>query len=221
MRFSGRVYEDGKFWLAEVPVLDAMTQGRTREEALDMAGDLLESLANRPGFSITVHPGHGDDFEVSSPDTRLYLKACAEEDPTGHHAPHRLERGRASGERESARAGDRNEPRGALQGIIGGGQPHLRAGDAYHAVAGNAVADHGLTAVLTGFRTAVAAQAPARTHGDRLQRESWNRRYPRPRTHGRRPGHSSPSPAGLPSGSVSSSRAAVPTSSPSAAPQPK
>ena len=70
MRFSGRVYEDGGFWLAEVPVLDAMTQGRTREEALDMAGDLLESLANRPGFSVRVHPGKGDDFEVSSPDTR-------------------------------------------------------------------------------------------------------------------------------------------------------
>ncbi len=70
MRFSGRVYEDGGFWLAEVPVLDAMTQGRTREEALSMAEDLLESLANRPGFSAKVHPVNGDDFEVSSSDTR-------------------------------------------------------------------------------------------------------------------------------------------------------
>jgi len=70
MRFSGKVYEDGKFRLAEVPVLEAMTQGRTREEALEMAGDLLESLANRLGFSVTVHPGEGGDFEVSSPDTR-------------------------------------------------------------------------------------------------------------------------------------------------------
>ena len=70
MRFSGKVYEDGKFWLAEVPMLDAMTQGRTRKEALVMAADLLESLADRPGFSVTVHPGQDDDFEVSSPDTR-------------------------------------------------------------------------------------------------------------------------------------------------------
>ena len=70
MRFSGRVCKDGKFWLAEVPVLEAMTQGRTREEALDMVGDLLESLANRPGFSIAVHTGRGGEFEVSSPDTR-------------------------------------------------------------------------------------------------------------------------------------------------------
>ena len=64
MRFHGRLYEDGAFWLAEVPVLDAMTQGRTREEALSMAEDLLASASNR------MHPGNGDEFEVSSPDTR-------------------------------------------------------------------------------------------------------------------------------------------------------
>ena len=70
MRFYGKIHEDGGFWLAEVPVLEAMTQGRTREEALDMTRDLLESLANRPGFSVEVHPGAEGDFEVSSPDTR-------------------------------------------------------------------------------------------------------------------------------------------------------
>ncbi len=70
MRFNGRVYKDGKYWLAEVPILGAMTQGRTRKEALAMAGDLLETLANRPGFSVQVHPGKHGEFEVSSPDTR-------------------------------------------------------------------------------------------------------------------------------------------------------
>ena len=49
MRLHGRVYKDGKFWLAEVPLLDAMTQGHTRKEALAMVADLLETLANRPG----------------------------------------------------------------------------------------------------------------------------------------------------------------------------
>ncbi len=29
MRFSGKVYKDGKFWLAEIPILDVMTQGHT------------------------------------------------------------------------------------------------------------------------------------------------------------------------------------------------
>jgi DNA-binding XRE family transcriptional regulator len=70
MRFSGRVYKDGNFWLAEVPILEAMTQGRTRKEAFAMVEDLLETLANRPGFSVKVHPGTHGDFEVSATDTR-------------------------------------------------------------------------------------------------------------------------------------------------------
>src|SRR5215467_4423556 len=70
MRLHGRVYKDGKFWLAEVPLLDAMTQGRTRKEALAMVADLLETLANRPGFAVHVHAGKHDTFEVSAADTR-------------------------------------------------------------------------------------------------------------------------------------------------------
>ena len=70
MRLSGRVYKDGKFWLAEVPILDAMTQGHTKKEALAMVEDLLETLANRPGFSVTTHPVRKENFEISSPDTR-------------------------------------------------------------------------------------------------------------------------------------------------------
>jgi hypothetical protein len=70
MRFAGRVYRDGKFWLAEVPILDAMTQGRTRPEAFAMVADLLETLVDRPGFTVQVHPGDDDHFEVSAPDMR-------------------------------------------------------------------------------------------------------------------------------------------------------
>lgn len=70
MRFYGKVYKDGKFWLAEVPILDAMTQGYTQKEAYAMVEDLLETLTNRPGFSVKVHPGKHGDFEVSSSDTR-------------------------------------------------------------------------------------------------------------------------------------------------------
>ena len=70
MRLFGRLYEDGAHWLVEIPLLDTMTQGRTRPEALEMAKDLVESLANRPGFLLTIHPGEGDEFEVGSPDVR-------------------------------------------------------------------------------------------------------------------------------------------------------
>jgi DNA-binding XRE family transcriptional regulator len=70
MRFHGSVYKDGKFWLAEIPLLDTMTQGYTRKEAFAMVEDLVETLANRPGFTVDVHPGKQGHFEVSSPDTR-------------------------------------------------------------------------------------------------------------------------------------------------------
>jgi hypothetical protein len=70
MRFAGRVYKDGKFWPAEVPILDAITQGRTRPGAFAMVADLLETLVDRPGFTVQVHPGNDDHFEVSAPDVR-------------------------------------------------------------------------------------------------------------------------------------------------------
>jgi len=66
MRFSGKIYKDGKFWLAEVPILDLMTQGRTKKEAYDMVADMLESLVNKEGFKIEVYKGKKDSFEVGS-----------------------------------------------------------------------------------------------------------------------------------------------------------
>ncbi len=86
MRFYGKVYKDGDFWLAEAPILDAMTQGHTRGEGFEMVKDLLETLVNRPGFSVTIHPGkHGDcewkeypiiffDFNVTPLDERFAEK---------------------------------------------------------------------------------------------------------------------------------------------------
>ncbi len=70
MRFCGKVYKDGKFWLAEVPILDAMTQGRTRKEAFEMVADLLESLADRPEFEVQVHPGKNGELEIESSDIK-------------------------------------------------------------------------------------------------------------------------------------------------------
>jgi len=70
MRLYGKVYKDGAFWLAEVPILDAMTQGHTRKEAFSMVKDLLETLVNRPAFTVKVHPGKHGNFEVSSTDSR-------------------------------------------------------------------------------------------------------------------------------------------------------
>jgi len=56
----------------EVPLLDVMTQGRTRKEAFEMIKDAIEGYVEDYGlaggkFSIRVHHGEGDTFEVSAP----------------------------------------------------------------------------------------------------------------------------------------------------------
>lgn len=68
MRFEGRLIRDGKFWLAEIPLLEAMTQGRTRKEALFMIADWLESMVDRKGFQATVFPRGKAEFEVAGTD---------------------------------------------------------------------------------------------------------------------------------------------------------
>jgi DNA-binding transcriptional regulator YiaG len=66
MRFSGKIYKDGKFWLAEIPILSLMTQGHTKREAYEMVADMLESLANKKDFKAEVYKKSKDTFEVSS-----------------------------------------------------------------------------------------------------------------------------------------------------------
>lgn len=68
MRFEGTVARDGRFWLAEIPLLDATTQGRTRTEALAMIADWIETMVNRPNFKAEVHPRGKSEFELSGTD---------------------------------------------------------------------------------------------------------------------------------------------------------
>jgi predicted RNase H-like HicB family nuclease/DNA-binding XRE family transcriptional regulator len=68
MRFAGSLVKDGRWWLAEIPILDALTQGRTRREALAMVKDWLETAVNRSDFRATIHEIGRGDFEVSGSD---------------------------------------------------------------------------------------------------------------------------------------------------------
>jgi hypothetical protein len=78
MRFSGRVWKEGRWWLVEVPALEIMTQGSTRREALEMIADAIEGHVDRPGFEVRVFAGAGGEIEVGSDDvavlTALYLR---------------------------------------------------------------------------------------------------------------------------------------------------
>ena len=66
MKLIGKVTKDGKFWLAEIPILGAMTQGRTRKEALFMAQDLVRSMVEDENFPINGKYTSKHDFELNS-----------------------------------------------------------------------------------------------------------------------------------------------------------
>ena len=68
MRFEGTVVRDGKWWLAKIPLLDAMTQGRTRKEALEMIADWLQTMSGRDDFRATVFARGSGEFEVAGSD---------------------------------------------------------------------------------------------------------------------------------------------------------
>ena len=70
MRFSGKLYQDGEFWLAEIPILDVMTQGYSQEEALEMVAGMVETMANVAGFHVDVYLGPDGVFEVGSADPK-------------------------------------------------------------------------------------------------------------------------------------------------------
>ncbi|MGN6186834.1 MAG: helix-turn-helix domain-containing protein [Thermoanaerobaculia bacterium] len=73
MRFEGKVFKDGRYWLAEIPLLEALTQGRTRSEALSMASDWLVTMVTREDFHAEVHPRGKNEFEISGSDTAAMI----------------------------------------------------------------------------------------------------------------------------------------------------
>jgi ribosome-binding protein aMBF1 (putative translation factor) len=73
MRFEGQVSRSGEHWLAEIPALDAMTQGRTRNDAYAMVKDLVETMADKRRFVVTLHRLSGDRFEISANDVTVLV----------------------------------------------------------------------------------------------------------------------------------------------------
>src|SRR5712692_1184985 len=72
MKFEGKLTRDGRFWLAEVPLFDAMTQGRTRKEALSMIADWFETMIDLRDFSAEVR-STGKTFEIGGTDTAAMI----------------------------------------------------------------------------------------------------------------------------------------------------
>ena len=66
MKFEGRLTRDGRHWLADIPAFDAMTQGRTKREALAMVEDLVRTMAGVPRLGVSVESTGRASFEVGS-----------------------------------------------------------------------------------------------------------------------------------------------------------
>jgi Helix-turn-helix len=73
MRFEGKVWREGRFWLAELPLLDALTQGRTRKGALAMISDWVETAVDRSRFRAVIHEIDRSRFELEGSDANTMI----------------------------------------------------------------------------------------------------------------------------------------------------
>jgi hypothetical protein len=79
MELEGKIWKSGKFWLVEVPAVEVMTQGLSREEALKMIANAIEGLMSCyfpnevENFKITIKDYKKGIFGVSSSNNSLML----------------------------------------------------------------------------------------------------------------------------------------------------
>lgn len=72
MRVEGNIARSGKWWAIEVPLLGIYTQGRTRDDAFEMARDAARTLANNDHFELELHPMDSKRFEVGCRNDALF-----------------------------------------------------------------------------------------------------------------------------------------------------
>src|SRR5260370_16773127 len=65
MRFAGRIWKDGKFWLAEVPMLNAMTQGRSPRGARPLLVHLILTICDHPPLHLPSFPSPPSPFQIT------------------------------------------------------------------------------------------------------------------------------------------------------------
>jgi hypothetical protein len=75
MRFEGRVWKDkgSRYWLAEVPLLDVMTQGTSKDNAYRMIADAVQCLVDKEAFRADVRPLLGESFTIGANEGTLLI----------------------------------------------------------------------------------------------------------------------------------------------------
>jgi hypothetical protein len=54
MLLDTKIWRDGRWWIGEVPILDASTQGHSRKELLDMLADLVVTVIEEEKASVSI-----------------------------------------------------------------------------------------------------------------------------------------------------------------------
>lgn len=79
MELEGKIKKSGKFWLVEVPAVDIMSQGLSREQALKMIGDAIEGLVacyfpnETSSFKVKVQDYKKETIGISCTNDSLLL----------------------------------------------------------------------------------------------------------------------------------------------------
>ncbi len=73
MMFEGRIWKSGKHWIAEIPGLDYLTQGKSYKDALAMAKDIVESGIGRRDFKVKIKSISNDTFVVVANNSKLIV----------------------------------------------------------------------------------------------------------------------------------------------------
>jgi predicted RNase H-like HicB family nuclease len=78
MEFEGKIWQEEKFWLVEVPVLDVMTQGKSRKNALFMIVDAIKELLmgyfpeeSIDSIELTVNDYRDGSIGITAKDSQL------------------------------------------------------------------------------------------------------------------------------------------------------
>jgi predicted RNase H-like HicB family nuclease/DNA-binding XRE family transcriptional regulator len=60
MLLEGRVHKEGKFWISECEALDATTQGNSKQEAIRMLADWIQTAIDDSEFPVNIKPVDAD-----------------------------------------------------------------------------------------------------------------------------------------------------------------
>lgn len=80
MEFEGKVWKSGKFWLAESLPLDLLTQGTTKDNAVDLLCELIVEMAeyyfsakDLADFEVVIHHYERGVLGITASDKKLLL----------------------------------------------------------------------------------------------------------------------------------------------------